>query len=69
VSAFQVSGAQSPVVTDTGVALPIVPERTLQFSTDEGAWMSLDVSPDGRTIVFDLLGDLYSLSAAVRPPA
>lgn len=34
---------------------------TLAFSTDEGSWLSLDVTPDGRTIVFDLLGDLYTL--------
>ncbi|MBI5082980.1 MAG: PD40 domain-containing protein [Acidobacteria bacterium] len=36
-------------------------EKTIRFVTDEGTWMSLDVSPDGRTIVFDLLGDLYTL--------
>ena len=41
--------------------LPLVPTRTLKFTTDEGTWISLDVSPDGRTIVFDLLGDLYTL--------
>ncbi|MFV0277331.1 MAG: amidohydrolase, partial [Parahaliea sp.] len=27
----------------------------------EGSWISLDVSPDGQQIVFDLLGDLYLL--------
>ncbi|MBQ4822751.1 amidohydrolase family protein [Aquimarina sp. MMG016] len=31
------------------------------FTTDEGTWMNLDVSPDGETIVFDLLGDIYSI--------
>lgn len=29
--------------------------------TDEGTWMNVDVSPDGKTIVFDLLGDIYSM--------
>ena len=31
------------------------------FTTTEGTWMNLDVSPDGKTIVFDMLGDIYSL--------
>src|SRR5690606_1688219 len=30
--------------------------REIDFTTDEGTWMSLDVSPDGRWIAFDLLG-------------
>jgi Tol biopolymer transport system component len=33
----------------------------VKFTTDEGTWMSLDLSPDGKMIVFDLLGDLYTL--------
>lgn len=35
--------------------------KTHNFSTDEGTWMNLDVSPDGKTIIFDLLGDIYSM--------
>ncbi len=38
--------------------------REITFSTDEGTWMNLDVSPDGKEIVFDLLGDLYTLPIA-----
>jgi Tol biopolymer transport system component len=45
-------------------ALPLKPERKIEFATDEGSWLSLDLSPDGQTIVFDLLGDLYTLPIA-----
>ncbi|MFL6336545.1 MAG: amidohydrolase family protein [Pyrinomonadaceae bacterium] len=37
------------------------PVTTVEFDTDEGTWMSCDVSPDGRTIVFDILGDIYRM--------
>ena len=41
--------------------LPLEPARDIQFTTDEATWLSLDVTPDGKTIVFELLGDLYTL--------
>ena len=41
--------------------LPLSGARTAEFTATEGTWMSLDVSPDGQTIVFDLLGDLYTM--------
>ena len=44
-----------------GNNLPLEPTRTISFITNEGTWMSLDVSPDGKTIIFDLVGDIYSI--------
>lgn len=41
--------------------LPLAPTRTLSETFTEGSWISLDLSPDGSTIVFDLLGDLYTM--------
>jgi len=35
--------------------------KDLKLSTTEGTWMNLDVSPDGKSIVFDLLGDIYKV--------
>ena len=49
---------------DKKKTLPLAPERKIEFTTDEGTWISLDVAPDGQTIVFELLGDLYTLPVA-----
>jgi imidazolonepropionase-like amidohydrolase/Tol biopolymer transport system component len=35
--------------------------RQVPINVSEGTWMNLDVSPDGRTIAFDLLGDIYTI--------
>ena len=43
------------------VTLPLKATRTHSFTTTKGTWLSLDVSPDGQTIVFDMLGQLYTL--------
>ncbi len=38
--------------------------RDISFTATEGTWMSLDVSPDGSTLAFDLLNDIYLMPAA-----
>ncbi|MBU6367308.1 MAG: PD40 domain-containing protein, partial [Gemmatimonadetes bacterium] len=48
-----------PVQATTAQGAP--PLRTVAFTTTEGTWMSLDVSRDGRTLLFELLGDIYTL--------
>ena len=37
------------------------PVRELSFDATEGTWMSVDISPDGATIAFDLLGTIYEM--------
>ncbi|WP_301400411.1 amidohydrolase family protein [Polaribacter huanghezhanensis] len=41
--------------------LPLEPERKLSFNTQEGTWMSLDVHPNGKEIMFDMMGDIYTI--------
>jgi Tol biopolymer transport system component/imidazolonepropionase-like amidohydrolase len=41
--------------------LPLKPQRKISFTTTEGTWTSLDISPDGNTIVFDMMGDLFTV--------
>jgi Tol biopolymer transport system component len=53
--------ASPPATSSKPMGLPLSPERTIEFTTNEGTWLSLDVTPDGNTIVFELLGDLYTL--------
>ncbi|WP_395009732.1 TolB family protein, partial [Undibacterium sp.] len=33
--------------------------KVVKLDTKSGTWMTVDVSPDGKQIVFDMLGDLY----------
>src|SRR5688572_16120542 len=42
-------------------SLCIKPTRTITFETTEGTQMNVDISPDGKTLLFDLLGDLYTV--------
>jgi Tol biopolymer transport system component len=52
---------QQGSVHEEGDVLPLTPARHLRFDEHEATWASLDVSPDGQTIIFELLGDLYQL--------
>ncbi|MDO9369135.1 MAG: amidohydrolase family protein [Sphingopyxis sp.] len=42
-------------------APPGMTTRKVPITVDEGSWMNVDIAPDGRTIAFDLLGDIYTM--------
>jgi len=43
------------------VERPLEATKEIAIDVSEGTWMSLDVSPDGKSIAFDLLGDIYEV--------
>src|SRR2546430_9253241 len=53
---------------DEKKGLPLKSDRKVEFTTDEGTWLSLDASPDGKTIVFELLGDIFTLPTKAAKP-
>jgi imidazolonepropionase-like amidohydrolase/Tol biopolymer transport system component len=55
------TSAQGDEADPRAQGLPLEPTRSLRTALDEGSWMSVDVSPDGETVVFDLLGDLWTV--------
>jgi Tol biopolymer transport system component len=65
--AFAQEAPQSPTAaakddkSKWDVAAPPLPTRAVSINVDEGTWMDVDVSPDGKTIAFDLLGDIYTM--------
>ena len=70
------AAAPAPNANASTVARPAKPSKwdvnaprglvthTVPIDVDEGSWMNVDVSPDGRTIAFDLLGDIYTMPIA-----
>jgi Tol biopolymer transport system component len=48
---------------ETVKGLPLKPQRRINLNTTEGTWMSVDMSPDAKTIAFDLMGDIYTIPA------
>ncbi|MDJ0655008.1 MAG: amidohydrolase family protein [Xanthomonadales bacterium] len=38
--------------------------QTVSIDTDSTTWSNVDVSPDGKTVVFDMLGDIYAVDLA-----
>ncbi|MGM9489873.1 amidohydrolase family protein [Ideonella sp. YS5] len=58
------AAAEAPKKPAWNVNQPPGEARTVDIDTRTGTWMSVDVSPDGQHIVFDLLGDLYLLPIA-----
>ncbi|MBC7521667.1 MAG: PD40 domain-containing protein, partial [Sandarakinorhabdus sp.] len=42
--------------------------RQVPVDTSEGSWMDVDVSPDGRSLAFDLLGDIYTMPISGGTP-
>jgi len=50
--------AQAPADAEWDVTKPRDRTRTIEFPVAEGTWTSLDVSPDGQRVVFDLLSSI-----------
>jgi imidazolonepropionase-like amidohydrolase/Tol biopolymer transport system component len=42
--------------------------KQVPINTDEGSWIDVDVSPDGSSIAFALLGDIYTMPMAGGTP-
>ena len=60
--------AEKPAARDGSsewdTTLPRGKTREIDFTTCEGTWMSVDLSPDGQWVVFDLLGHVYRVAGA-----
>ena len=59
-----VGGLTPTTAAKPGLSLPSESSRVIEFETSEGTDLQLDLSPDGTTIVFALLGDIYTMPSA-----
>ena len=59
--AAPVAAQEAEETAEWDVSNPPLPTRPVTIEVTEGTWMNVDVSPDGGTIAFDLLGDIYTM--------
>ena len=67
------AAAQTPPADDNKpkwdvAAPPGLTIREVPIDVTEGSWMNLDASPDGLTLAFDLLGDIYTMPLSGGTP-
>ncbi|HEX5793144.1 MAG TPA: amidohydrolase, partial [Rheinheimera sp.] len=57
--------AQAETTTDNAIKWDVnAPQgqfETVDIKVSQGSWMNISVSPDGKTLAFDLLGDIYTM--------
>jgi imidazolonepropionase-like amidohydrolase/Tol biopolymer transport system component len=58
---FAVTASAAEEKTKWDVSAPPGERREIPLDVRSGTWMSIDVSPDGKHVLFDLLGDIYTL--------
>jgi len=60
-SAVPATASEDDNAADWQVSEPPGPWRTINIDTETSTWSFVDVSPDGKTVVFDMLGDIYAM--------
>ena len=61
ISAMPAPATAQEAPADWDITQPRGETREIAFTATEGTWMSVDISPDGASIVFDLLGHIYRM--------
>ena len=57
----QNNSKKDSTIFTTYKGLPLKATRSIPLKTNEGTWTSVNISPDGKTLIFDLMGDIYTL--------
>ena len=60
---FPIASVAQEDIQEWDVTLARGKTRDISFNTEEGTWMSVDISSDERWVVFDLLAHIYRISS------
>jgi imidazolonepropionase-like amidohydrolase/Tol biopolymer transport system component len=55
------SRAEEGDIPSWNISDPTGPRLPFALDVDEGTWLSVDVSPDGKQVAFDLMGDIFTM--------